>query len=66
MTLDVYAQLEQRIQRDHGRGFDQMLARAKAQLPAQEHESRPSLAGAEVEAAASHVANAQPAGVWEP
>ncbi len=25
MTLDVYAQLEQRIQRDHGRSFDRLL-----------------------------------------
>jgi len=28
MTLDVYAQLEQRIQRDHGRSFDRLVRRA--------------------------------------
>ena len=41
MTLDVYAQLEQRIQRDHGSGFDRLVARARAQLPA-EQAPRPS------------------------
>jgi integrase len=28
MTLDVYAQLEQRVKRDHGRGFDRLLRKA--------------------------------------
>jgi len=32
MTLDVYAQLEQRVQRDHGRSFDRLLLRAREQL----------------------------------
>jgi integrase len=32
MTLDVYAQLEQRIQRDHGAGFDRLVRQARAQL----------------------------------
>jgi integrase len=32
MTLDVYAQLEQRVQRDHGRSFDRLVARAREQL----------------------------------
>jgi integrase len=34
MTLDVYAQLEQRVQRDHGRSFDRLVSRARAPLPA--------------------------------
>jgi integrase len=34
MTLDVYAQLEQRIQRDHGRSFDGLVSRAREQLAA--------------------------------
>ena len=29
MTLDVYAQLEQRLQRDHGRSFDRLISRAR-------------------------------------
>jgi hypothetical protein len=29
MTLDVYAQLEQRVQRDHGRSFDRLVAGAR-------------------------------------
>jgi integrase len=32
MTLDVYAQLEQRIQRDHGAGFDRLVRQARAQV----------------------------------
>ncbi len=28
MTLDVYAQLEQRVQRDQGRSFDRLISRA--------------------------------------
>jgi integrase len=31
MTLDVYAQLEQRVQRDHGRSFDKLLADVRGQ-----------------------------------
>ncbi|HEY4895207.1 MAG TPA: tyrosine-type recombinase/integrase, partial [Solirubrobacteraceae bacterium] len=34
MTLDVYAQLEQRVQRDHGRSFDRLLAGAGELLAA--------------------------------
>jgi hypothetical protein len=30
MTLDAYAQLEQRIQRDHGAGFDRLVREARA------------------------------------
>jgi integrase len=32
MTLDVYAQLEQRAHRDHGENFDRLLYRAHAEL----------------------------------
>jgi integrase len=32
MTLDVYAQLEQRVQRDHGRSFDRLLADASGRV----------------------------------
>ncbi len=32
MTLDVYAQLEQRVQRAHGTGFDRLMRRAREQL----------------------------------
>jgi integrase len=32
MTLDVYAQLEQRVQRDHGAGFDRLVREARSQL----------------------------------
>jgi integrase len=32
MTLDVYAQLEQRVQRDHGRSFDRLVAGARRHL----------------------------------
>lgn len=39
MTLDVYAQLEQRIQRDHGAGFDRLVREARTQLRMASHES---------------------------
>ena len=32
MTLDVYAQLEQRIQRSHGKEFDRLVRHAREQL----------------------------------
>jgi hypothetical protein len=32
MTLDVYAQFEQRIERDHRRSFDRLVRKARAQL----------------------------------
>jgi hypothetical protein len=32
MTLDVYAQLEQRIKRDHGANLDKLLRTARTQL----------------------------------
>lgn len=32
MTLDVYAQLEQRIKREHGRRFDALIRAAEAQM----------------------------------
>jgi integrase len=35
MTLDVYAQLEQRVQRDQGRSFDRLVRGAQEQLPVQ-------------------------------
>jgi integrase len=34
MTLDVYAQLEQRVHRQHGVSFDRLIERAEAQLVA--------------------------------
>jgi integrase len=33
MTMDVYAQLEQRVKRNHGESFDQLVRQARAQLP---------------------------------
>jgi integrase len=41
MTLDVYAQLEQRIQRDHGTGFDRLVRGARAQLDTSRHIEAP-------------------------
>lgn len=32
MTMDVYAQLQQRMKREHGKSFDRLLRRAKKQL----------------------------------
>ena len=32
MTLDVYAQLQQRVKRDHGRAFDTLVRQAREQL----------------------------------
>src|SRR4051794_6044941 len=32
MTMDVYAQLQQRVKREHGRAFDQLVRRARKQL----------------------------------
>ncbi len=32
MTLDVYAQLQQRVKREHGRAFDRLVRRAREQL----------------------------------
>ncbi|MDQ3777680.1 MAG: hypothetical protein M3310_02260 [Actinomycetota bacterium] len=32
MTLDVYAQREQRVQRNHGAGSDRLVRQARAQL----------------------------------
>ena len=32
MTIDVYAQLQQRVKREHGRAFDQLVRRARRQL----------------------------------
>jgi hypothetical protein len=32
MTLDVYAQLEQRVDRSHGTSFDRLIAQARDQL----------------------------------
>jgi integrase len=33
MTTDVYAQLQQRVRRDHGREFDALVRRAREHLP---------------------------------
>ncbi|HEX8745122.1 MAG TPA: site-specific integrase [Thermoleophilaceae bacterium] len=44
MTLDVYAQLEQRIQRDNGAGFDRLVRAARAQLGAGWEEPLPTAA----------------------
>jgi integrase len=38
MTLDVYAQLEQRVQRDHGRSFDRLVRGAQEQFAAEQPE----------------------------
>ena len=32
MTTDVYAQLQQRVQREHGRAFDALVRRAREHL----------------------------------
>ena len=32
MTMDVYAQLQQRVKREHGRAFDQLVRKARKQL----------------------------------
>jgi hypothetical protein len=40
MTLDVYAQLQQRVKRAHGTAFDQLVRQARDQL----HGSQPTLA----------------------
>ena len=32
MTMDVYAQLQQRVKREHGRAFDQLVRRARKRL----------------------------------
>jgi integrase len=32
MTMDVYAQLQQRVPRDHGRAFDALVRRARERL----------------------------------
>lgn len=34
MTMDVYAQLEQRVHRSHGTNFDRLMRDARAQLDA--------------------------------
>jgi integrase len=46
MTLDVYAQLEQRVQRDHGMGFDRLVRQARAQLSGGMEEGSVSVAAA--------------------
>lgn len=32
MTMDVYAQLQQRVKRDHGKAFDALVQRARGQV----------------------------------
>jgi hypothetical protein len=32
MTLDVFAQLQQRVKREHGRAFDTLVRQAREQL----------------------------------
>jgi len=32
MTMDVYAQLQQRVKREHGRAFDELVRQAPVQL----------------------------------
>jgi hypothetical protein len=39
MTLDVYAQLEQRVKREHGVRFDALVRNAQAQLQGTEIDS---------------------------
>jgi hypothetical protein len=35
VTLDVYAQLQQRVKRDHGHAFDKLVQQARAQFATQ-------------------------------
>jgi integrase len=44
MTLDVYAQLEQRVRRDHGAGFDRLVRAARVQLEGAQHVEIPAVA----------------------
>ena len=39
MTLDVYAQLQQRVKRDHGHAFDRLVRQAREQLGTQPTEA---------------------------
>lgn len=53
MTMDVYAQLEQRAKRSHGESFDRLLDEAREQVagcdpPARTARGRPTLGGGEV------------------
>jgi len=41
MTTDVYAQLQQRVRRDHGRAFDTLVRRARERLYGTPAESTP-------------------------
>jgi hypothetical protein len=41
MTLDVYAQLQQRVKREHGRAFDTLVRQAREQLYGPPAGSRP-------------------------
>ena len=43
MTLDVYAQLEQRVERSHGTAFDSLVRNARDQLRARDASAAPGL-----------------------
>jgi len=43
MTLDVYAQLEQRVERSHGTAFDSLVRNARDQLRARDSSAAPGL-----------------------
>ena len=73
MTLDVYAQLEQRVQRDHGRRFDRLVSLARVQLTAVPECPEPVSASSSAEQTgagrprrAAHAASeGAPASLWE-
>jgi integrase len=73
MTLDVYAQLEQRVQRDHGRSFDRLVSLARVQLTAVPECPEPVSASSSAEQTgagrprpAAHAASqGAPASLWE-
>ena len=60
MTLDVYAQLEQRVDRSHGTSFDRLIAQARDQLDGLN--GSPSGHNAEIEAADARGQVEQPGG----
>jgi hypothetical protein len=45
MTMDVYAQLQQRVKREHGRAFDRLVDRAREQLYGTDSEALESSTG---------------------
>ena len=45
MTMDVYAQLQQRVDREHGRAFDALVRQARDRLYGAEADPEPSVNG---------------------